>query len=263
MAGIPPSDSSSRPSAPAIGNQAGGTCGKERRPKERVAGKALHERLRRTRSVDNVDGMRLDSALLPRTAEYVGTLPQGLRSFVGCDIRNILFEPHARDFSQFAAEPSLPEQVSDLLSGRLSDRRWVPEVVFQTASLVVRDLAFQDDATFYRWVFTTSQETFDKPLLRNLMKLVSPSLTVLGAAKRWGAFHRGSEAVPGSVETVNGRTVTAMELRYPEGLFPRMFLVGLEHAFLAAVMAARAKDARVELGAVETGQATFIASWRK
>jgi hypothetical protein len=207
--------------------------------------------------------MPLDSALLPRTAEYVGTLPHNLESFAGCDTRNTLFEAHVRDFSQCAAEPSLPAQLSDLLSGRLADRRWVPEVVFQAATLVVRDLAFQDDATFYRWIFATSQEMFDKPLLRTLMKLVSPSLTVLGAAKRWSAFHQGSEVFPGSVEIVNGRSMTTMALRYPEGLFPRTFLVGLEQAFLAALMAARAKDARVELGAVEPGQARFIASWRK
>jgi hypothetical protein len=139
----------------------------------------------------------------------------------------------------------------------------VPEVVFQVASLVVRDVAFQDDATFYQWVFTTSQQTFEKPLVRTLMKLVSPSLTVLGATRRWSSFHLGSEVIPGSVETVDGRAATAMDLRYPEGLFPRMFLEGLKHAFLAAIMAARAKDARVELGAVAAGSATFIASWRK
>jgi hypothetical protein len=37
-----------------------------------------------------------------------------------------------------------------------------------------------------------------------------------------------------------------MELRYPEGLFSGMFLDGLKHALLAAIMAARAKDARVD-----------------
>lgn len=207
--------------------------------------------------------MPLDSDLLPRTAEYVRTLPQDLESFVGCDTRNTLFEVYARDFSQLATEPSLPRPVSDLLSGRLSDRRWVPEVVFQAASLVIRDLGFEDDAAFFRWIFTVSQEVFEKPLLRTLMKLVSPSLTVLGASKRWGAFHQGSEVFPGSVRAVNGRNETVMELRYPEGLFPRIFLVGLEQAFLAAIMAARGKEPRVELGAVVAGQATFIASWRK
>jgi hypothetical protein len=207
--------------------------------------------------------MPLDSALLPLAAAYLETLPQGLESFVGCAIRNTVFEPHVRDFSRLGAEPGLPEPIADLLSGRLSDRQWVPEVVFQASYLVVRDLAFRDDAAFHRWIFGSNQEMFDKPLIRNLMRLVSPSLIALGATKRWGSFHQGSELVPVSAETVDGRTVTVTQLRYPEGLFPRTFLVGLEHAFLAAIVAARAREPRVLLSAVETGQATFTASWRK
>ncbi|HEX7671686.1 MAG TPA: hypothetical protein VF395_18965, partial [Polyangiaceae bacterium] len=139
----------------------------------------------------------------------------------------------------------------------------VPAVVFQVAYLVVRDLGFSDDDTFHRWLFDANQEMFDKPLLRNLMKLVSPSLVVMGASKRWAAFHRGSELFPGPVETVDGRTVTVTRLMFPDGLFSQVFLVGLEHAFLAAVTAARAKDPRVKLSAMEPGVATFTASWRR
>jgi hypothetical protein len=207
--------------------------------------------------------MPLDSTRLPRTAGYLETLPSGFESFKGCEIRSTVFEPHVRDFARLGAEPSLPGPVADLLAGRLSDRMWVPEVVFQAAYLVVRDLGFEDDDAFHRWLFAANQEMFDKPLLRSLMKLVSPNLIVMGAAKRWSAFHQGSALLPGAVETVDGRTVTVTRLKYPEGLFTRMFLVGLEHAFLAAVMAARTKDPRVELSAVEPGEATFTASWRR
>jgi hypothetical protein len=207
--------------------------------------------------------MALDPARLPRAAEYVSALPQELESFGQCGARSVLFEPLVRDFSRLATETSLPQQVSDLLSGRLSRQRRVPEVVFQTASLTIRDLAFADDAAFYRWIFTTSQETFDAPLVRNLMKLVSPSLTVLGATKRWSAFHEGTDAIPGATEVVNGRSETRVELRYPEGVFSRTFLGGLTQAFLAAIMAARAKEPRVELETVESGRSLYLASWAR
>lgn len=173
-----------------------------------------------------------------------------------------MFEPHVREFSRLATEPGLPEPVAELLSGRLSDRAWAPEVVFQAAYLVVRDLGFPDDAAFHRWLFRINEEMFDKPLLRNLMRLVSPGLVVLGAAKRWGTFHTGSELVPGNVTTADGRTTSITHLRYPEGLFDRTFLVGLEHAFLAALGMARAREPQVEIGAVEAGRAAFKASWR-
>lgn len=205
--------------------------------------------------------MGLDPARFPRAAEYVESLPQGLESFSTCAARSTVFEPHVRDFSSLSGEPGLPQQVSNLLSGRLSAERWVPEVVFQTACLVVRDLAFEDDAALHRWIFTTSQEMFEKPLLRTLMKLVSPNLTVLGAAKRWSAFHQGTEAFPGTLKTVDARMQTSMDLRYPPGLFPHLFLVGIEQAFAAAIIAARARDATVGLDSVEPGHARFVASW--
>lgn len=207
--------------------------------------------------------MPLDSARLPRTAAYLETLPQGLESFKACEVRNTVFEPHVRDFGRLGAEPDLPAPVAHLLSGRLSELPWAPAVVFQAAYLVVRDLGFSDDDTFHRWLYEANQQMFDKPLLRNLMKLVSPGLIVMGASKRWTAFHQGSELLPGAVETVDGRTVTLSRLKFPDGLFSHIFLVGLEHAFLAAVTAARAKDPRVRLSAVEPGVATFTASWRR
>lgn len=207
--------------------------------------------------------MALDPARLPRAAEYVSTLPRGLESFAACSAHSVLFEPFVRDFSQLSTEPSLPAPVADLLSGRLSDRRWIPEVVFQTASLAVRDLGFPDDTAFYRWIFATSQETFETPLLRTLMKLISPSLTVLGAAKRWGAVHQGSDVVTMASRLVSGRSETTVELRYPDKLFSPTFLGSLNEVFLAALMAARAKDPLLEVRAVESGRATYVASWAK
>ena len=205
--------------------------------------------------------MSVDSTRLPRTREYLEALPNGISSFRGCEVKSSVFEPHVRNFSHLAGEPDLPGPVAELLAGRLSDRPWVPEVWFHVAYLVVRDVGFQDDATFHRWLFEINEEMFDKPLLRNLMRLVSPGLVVMGAAKRWGAFHTGSELVPGAVTSAEGRNLAVTRLKYPEGLFHRAFLVGLESAFLAALMAARARDPRVELGAVEAGRATYTASW--
>ena len=199
---------------------------------------------------------------MPRASEYVQALPAGLESFARCEARSSVFEPYARDFRALSGEPGLPAPIAALLSGRLSARPWAPEVVFQAAYLVVRDLAFEDDAAFHRWIFSSNQEMFDKPLLRNLVRLVSPGLMVIGAAKRWSAFHVGSDLVSAGLSTTDGRTSSVTHLTYPEGLFPRTFLLGLEHAFMAAVLASRAKDPEVELGAVAPGRATFTASWR-
>ncbi|HVU03233.1 MAG TPA: hypothetical protein VHE30_15840 [Polyangiaceae bacterium] len=188
-------------------------------------------------------------------------MPDGLRSFPGCSVRGTVLEPYVRDFKSLATEPSLPEAVADLFAGK-STAPWVAETTFQVAYLAVRDLAFRDDAAFHRWVFAVNAELLDGPLIRHLVRLVSPTLVVLGAAKRWSHFHQGSDLVPGKVEAVGGRTLARSELRYPIGLFTECFLAGLEQAFLAAVTKARGKEPKVVVLRTEPGRTTYEASFR-
>lgn len=219
--------------------------------------------------------MTLDPERMPRAAAYLAALPHGLQSFPGCRVREITVEPYARAFGALAEEPGLPAPVVDLFAG-ISSGPSYPEVVFQVAHLVVRDRVFADDASFHEWIFNANALLFDKPILRNLMRLVSPTLVVLGAAKRWAAFHDGSELFADRVVTGDERAETLSHLKYPKGLFPDVFLRGLEHAFMAALLASRARDPRAKLARIEdpvpgvTGGpqgtslsvATYEVSWR-
>jgi hypothetical protein len=203
----------------------------------------------------------LDPIRLPETCKYLASLPQGVQSFPKCTVRDVAVAAYVRDFSALAAEPGLPEPVAELLRGGLR-ATWLPETVFQVVNVVVRELAFSDDASFFTWIFNANAELFDKPLLRSLMRLLSPMLIVIGAGKRWGTFHQGSELVPGRVSRSGDREETTARLRYPSGLFAPTFLAGLEHAFLAALIASRARDPRVELGAVGPAEAEYRVDWR-
>ncbi len=194
--------------------------------------------------------MPLDSARLPRAAAYLGALPRGLESFPGCRVRDVTVEPYARAFGALAEEPGLPAALVDLFAGAGGGSSY-PEVVFQTAHLVVRDRVFQDDAPFYEWIFNANALLFDRPIVRSLMRLVSPSLIVLGAAKRWSAFHDGSELTADRVVISGPRAETLSHLRYPSGLFSDVFLRGLEHVFMAALLASSARDPRVTLARVK------------
>ena len=206
----------------------------------------------------------LDPARLPKAAEYLASLPQGLESFPGCRVRDITVEPYASAFGVLAGEPGLPTPVADLLRGITSGPSY-PEVVFQVAHLVVRDRVFSDDASFFEWISNANAMVFDKPILRNLMRLVSPTLIVLGATKRWAAFHTGSELTAERVVATGDRAETLAHLKYPTGLFSRVFLLGLEQVFMAALLASRARDPRVSLGRVEgagdVAVATYQVSW--
>ncbi len=192
----------------------------------------------------------LDPARLPRASEYLASLPQGLGSFPNCRVRDITVEPYARAFGYLANEPGLPAPVADLLGG-ISSGPWFPEAVFMAAHLVVRDRVFDSDTSFHEWIFNANALLFDRPILRNLMRLVSPTLIVLGSAKRWAAFHDGSELTTDCVRATAERAQTFAHLRYPAGLFPLVFLHGLEHVFLAALLASRAREPQVKLARVE------------
>lgn len=205
--------------------------------------------------------MTLDPRRLPETCKYLASLPDGIGSFPACKVRDVAVDAYARDFSALAGEPGLPAPVADLLGGRPQEA-WLPETAFQVAHLVVRELGFPDDASFCEWIFRTNAELFDRPILRGLMRLLSPTLIVIGAGKRWGTFHQGSELVAGRVSRSDDRHQTVAYLRYPPGLFAPIFLTGLEQAFLAALAASRAKDPRVELRALGPLGAEYHVSWR-
>jgi hypothetical protein len=191
-----------------------------------------------------------DQTRMPRAAAYLASLPQGLRSFPRCRVRDVTVEPYVRAFGALAEEPGLPTPVVDLFAG-VDGGPSYPEVVFQVAHLVVRDRVFDDDAPFYEWIFNANALLFDRPIVRSLMRLVSPTLIVVGAAKRWEAFHDGSELTADRVVIAGDRAETFSHLKYPSGLFSQVFLHGLEHVFMAALLASRARDPRVKLARVE------------
>lgn len=194
--------------------------------------------------------MALDPLRLPRAAAYLASLPNGLESFPSCRVRDVTVEPYARAFGALAEEPGLPTPLVDLFAG-VGGGSYYPEVVFQAAHLVVRDRVFDADAPFYEWIFNANALLFDRPIVRSLMRLVSPSLIVLGATKRWGAFHDGSELTANRAVVSGNRAETFSHLKYPSGLFSSVFLGGLEHVFMAALLASSARGPRVRLARVE------------
>jgi hypothetical protein len=203
----------------------------------------------------------MDATRLPELRNYLASLPRGLDSFPECSVRDFAVEAYAREFGRFGTEAGLPEPVANLFLGRFG-ASWLPEVHFQAAHAAVRDLAFPDDASFYEWLYRANVELFDRPVLRSLMRLLSPTLVVIGATRRWATFHVGSVLTTGKLGRQGNREMTRAKLQYPSGLFARCFLEGLEQAFLAALVASRAKDPDVKLEDVASEHAEYLVSWR-
>lgn len=202
----------------------------------------------------------LDRTRFPSASAYLSGLPKGLDSFPECRVRVLVFEHIGRQYPELARDAP-PGPISDLLAGSLDSSNWVPEVVGQVANLMVRDACLPSDEAYCDWTYEMSLLSFGKPLLRQLMRLISPSLLVLGAAKRWSALHVGTELGTSSVHNLGERSEVAGQLRFPRGLFPELFLIGLCPAFRAALSLARGRAIRVELGARTEVSAEYVVSW--
>jgi hypothetical protein len=202
----------------------------------------------------------LDRTRFPRASEYFEGLPQGFSSFEKCRVRALVFEPIGKEYPALAAGLP-PGPLAALLRGETQSNNWIPEVVGQVANLMVRDACLASDAEYYDWSYRASNSAFDKPLIRSLMRLFSPTLLVMGAARRWSTLHDGSQLETTPVTAAGDRWQTVGRLRFPEGVFPPLFLEGLTAAFSAAMVMARGRDIKVDLADRTTTSADYRVSW--
>jgi hypothetical protein len=202
----------------------------------------------------------LDRGRFPSASAYLTNLPKGLESFPECRVRVLVFEHIGRQYPELVRDVE-PGPLASLLAGTLDSSGWVPEVVGQVANLMVRDACLPSDDAYCDWTYEMSLISFGKPLLRQLMRLMSPALLVLGSAKRWSALHTGSELGTSAVRTNGDRNEVVGRLRFPPGIFSELFLIGLCPAFRAALSLARGRDIRVELGQRTDVNAEYVVSW--
>ena len=202
----------------------------------------------------------LHASQFPSASAYLQSLPAGLDSYPTCRVRALVFEHIGKRYPELSrAAPQGP--LAALLGNAVDSSSWVPEVVGQVANLMARDVYVESDEAYCDWTYEMSLVSFEKPLLRQLMRLMSPGLLVFGAAKRWSAVHTGTELSTSGVRNVGERSEVTGELRFPEGLFPDLFLIGLCPAFRAALSVARGRDITVGLGRRTSTTAEYVVGW--
>ena len=123
--------------------------------------------------------------------------------------------------------------------------------------LLVRDVAFESDPDYYRWYFDVAGRLFAKPFYRVLMYVVSPTLVVLGAQRRWSAFREGT-TLSAKIDKNQGE----LELAFPPMLYPELTLRGFGEAFRASIAAARARNPAVELVEATAERGRWTSGWK-
>ena len=205
--------------------------------------------------------MVLDRGRFPRGVAYYESLPEGLDSFPDCQALTETYEG-ARDFVNERGEVGeLEGPVGDYLAGRVPKKQWGPEVVPMVVQMMIFDI-LGDEATM-QWFYEDARRIFQGPIMRFMMRLVSPTLVVMGASSRWNALRRGTELTADPVQKSAERLRTTARLRFPEGLYPHVYLRALEQSFTAALDGAHGREVQVALAEVRAGEAHYYVSWAR
>ncbi len=198
----------------------------------------------------------LDSGRFPRAARYLASLPSGLASYPECRAKTDFSHVVLGDYPKLLEEARLPEELRrhfDLgAPGQM-----MPECTAITLRLILRDLQFAGDEPYLAWTYEASARVFRSGVYRMLMYVMSPSLVIMGAAKRWSAFRVGT-----TLSAKADKKSAQLELTYPPRLYPELVLLGHAQSFRAAVDAAGAADSKVELTGHSETVAGFRVSWQ-
>ncbi|HET6347237.1 MAG TPA: hypothetical protein VFH51_20060 [Myxococcota bacterium] len=201
--------------------------------------------------------LNLDPTLYPHLARYLDAVPGGLQAHPQCKTTSDFTLRTRQDATEALAAATLPAPVRERLVAPWEPGEWIPTTNNVMLMLLMRDRVVRDDAAFWRYNLDRASEVFRQPLYKALMFVLSPSLMVLGAAKRWGKFHQGTELVSRDIS----RQSAKLEVRFPEHLFPELWLGGTSAAFCAAVACAGAAAPAARLHDVSPTGASFDLTW--
>lgn len=175
-----------------------------------------------------------------RCASFIEGLPDGLRSFPEARGRMSLF----RSLYELTDEEHLDDRLREAMA-RTTDDDWQPEVVCAAIVSAFADHC-GDERDFLAQMLEHNLEIYRRPLFRGLMFVMSPTLVLMGAAKRWGAFHEGSSLEVAQWSRTDTHQCAQLHLRHPPGMFLPLHHRAYGEAFRAAALATRLKEAEIE-----------------
>ncbi|MBC8070033.1 MAG: hypothetical protein IAG13_16970 [Deltaproteobacteria bacterium] len=192
----------------------------------------------------------------PTAAAYLAGLPAGLDSHPEC----LAYEAHEGARRQLLERGTgvLDEPLAAVLRTQGSDR-WIPDVHGLVAQMMLVDAL--GEPAYLRWIYDEARRLYDRPFLRHLMRLLSPSLVLMGGASRWGALHKGSRLSALPLHKSGPRVTGGITLEYPVGLFPPAFCRALAETFRAACDLAHASAATARLVEHGSTRSSFEIGW--
>ncbi len=209
-----------------------------------------------------VQTTNIDAQKYPSAAAYLGGLPAGFDSFADCAVQAEALQELRKEFPELVKDSSLPAPIRGFLDGS-SRNAWVSEVASNVLLHMVRDVHFASDEDFMSWAYENSRKVFRSPLYRALMFVMSPTLVVMGASKRWVTFHKGSTLSAKPVSQTGNQYSTVVTLDFPAGLFSELTLQRQGAAFKAALIGTTAANLTMSTEPQGSESCNFVARWSK
>ena len=198
----------------------------------------------------------MDRAAFPRTSRYLSSLPRGWLSHPECECKAAIHREAIAHLPRPMPTEGLHPLLADYFQNPVPVSSWVPEVINSALFLAMADVFFPVEASFLSWIGGIAEDTFKSPMYRLLMIVASPNALAQGGARRWAAFHTGTE-----YETKVGDGGTTTTLRFPEHTFDPLVVRGTLRAIQAAYRASGARDATVDIVDFSPTKVVYRSVW--
>jgi hypothetical protein len=205
--------------------------------------------------------MSIDANRYPITARYLAHLPSGLDSHPTCLVKTDAHDGLREEFPTIGQDKGLPAIVQDFFNGHYRET-WLPEVVGSTLVHLVRDVSFKNDDEYEAWAFENNSRLFKKPHYRVLMYIMSVTLLINGAAKRWNSLHQGSTVVADPVVKDGANCRSCTVLTFPPRVFDEIDMRNIGSGYRAAMTAVKAEQPSVVWENLTDSGVEFIVRWR-
>lgn len=135
----------------------------------------------------------LDPDRYPRLAEYLGLLPEGLRSYPECTSRGTLVSSAVFGHELASFPDGLPAAVRQLIAAPPLPGAWVPAVLSDAVFHAITDAHYPSLEAVMRWTAERTLRTARSKMYRALTRMVGPNMVLRIVGTTHGMFQRGTD----------------------------------------------------------------------
>ena len=206
----------------------------------------------------NVVADQVDATAFPLLRDYLRGLPNGLRSYPGCQVIADYAIRLQHEFRTVWPTLTLPEELRRVLQERWLDGQYISTVLVTCQSLILRQHLGMTEEGYFKYSTERTASVLDNPVYKIVLAVVSPTLLLNNLQGRWGKFVRGVALL-----NLGGTKSThTLKMVSPAGLHHSMWTLFYVKTFADLLRAARASDVRINAVQESSTDTLFELHWR-